>query len=119
MPWDVEVTDEWIAWYDTLSESEQDEVAAVIGLLEQRGPQLGFPYTSGIVSSEYGHLRELRVQAHGRPLRVLYAFDPRRIAILLCGGDKSGDDRWYDRAVPMADQLYQTHLRELSDEGLN
>jgi hypothetical protein len=65
MAWEVEVTDEWLAWYDGLPEGDQDELAAVIGLLEAQGPQLGFPYTSGVTSSEHPHMRELRVQSRG------------------------------------------------------
>lgn len=63
-------------------------------------------------------MRELRVQHGGRPLRVLYAFDPRRCAILLMGGDKTGDDRWYEVYVPLADRLYDEHLETLRKEGL-
>ncbi len=62
-------------------------------------------------------MRELRVQSAGKPIRIFYAFDPRRTAILLIGGDKTGDDRFYRRFVPQADRLYDEHLRELKDEG--
>ena len=62
-------------------------------------------------------MRELRVQHAGRPYRILYAFDPRRIAILLAAGDKTGDDRWYDTFVPIADGLYDRHLADLKEEG--
>ena len=61
-------------------------------------------------------MRELRIQHKGRPFRLLYAFDPRRTAILLIGGDKGGDDRWYDVHIPIADKLYDDHLREIADE---
>jgi len=61
-------------------------------------------------------MRELRIQHEGRPYRVLYAFDPRRTAILLIGGEKTGDDRWYEHYVPLADAVYERHLRELEDE---
>jgi hypothetical protein len=71
-----------------------------------------------ITSSELPHMRELRVQSRGKPLRVLYAFDPRRVAILLLGGDKTGDKRWYDRAVPEADRLYSEHIGALRKEKL-
>lgn len=118
MAWEVEVTDECADWYKRLPEIDQDEVAAVVGLLEQYGPQLPFPYSSGISSSAHGHLRELRIQSHGAPLRILYAFDPRRTAILLLGGNKTGDDRWYEWAVPEADRLYQIHLETLRKEKL-
>jgi hypothetical protein len=63
-------------------------------------------------------MRELRVQRGGRPLRVFYAFDPRRSAILLVGGDKTGDDRFYDRMVPIADKLYDIYIDEIRKEGL-
>jgi hypothetical protein len=62
-------------------------------------------------------MRELRVQHAGRPYRILYAFDPRRTAILLIGGDKTGDDRWYTTYVPLADRLYDEHLAQLRQEG--
>jgi hypothetical protein len=63
-------------------------------------------------------LRELRVAHQGRPYRVLYAFDPRRSALLLLGGDKTGDDRWYEVNVPRAEKVYDRHLSELKREGL-
>jgi hypothetical protein len=63
-------------------------------------------------------MRELRIQHQGRPYRVLYAFDPRRAAILLIGGDKTGNDRWYEEFVPIADRLYDAHLASVKREGL-
>ena len=63
-------------------------------------------------------MRELRVQHAGRPYRILYAFDPRRMAILLIGGDKTGNDRWYLENIPLADRLYDDHLDELRTERL-
>jgi hypothetical protein len=116
--WDVEYTDEFGAWWQGLSESEQEAVDASVRLLEERGPSLPFPYSSGIVSSRHGHMRELRIQHAGDPHRVLYAFDPRRAAILLLGGVKTGDDRWYEVHVPKADRLYDEHLAALKREGL-
>ena len=114
----MEVTDEWLAWFESLTEAEQDDVAAVIGVLEARGPQLPYPYSSGITASAHPRMRELRIQSGGRPLRTLYAFDPRRTAILLVGGSKSGDDRWHERAIPEADRLYTEHLNVLRREKL-
>jgi len=63
-------------------------------------------------------MRELRTQHEGRPYRTLYAFDPRRAAILLIGGEKTGNDRWYEEFVPIADNLYDEYLDELRKEGL-
>jgi len=114
--WEVEYTDEFERWWNSLSEAEQEDVAAVVGLLEQKGPRLPFPHSSGINASRHGHMRELRIQHAGRPYRTLYAFDPRRMAILLIGGDKTGNDRWYDENVPLADTLYDEHLKELAKE---
>ena len=118
MPWGVEYTDEFEAWWEGLTDTEQESVAAVVGLLEDHGPQLGYPHSSCIAMSRHGHMRELRVQHQGRPYRVLYAFDPRRAAILLIGGDKTGNERWYEESVPIADRLYDAHLAALKREGL-
>ena len=117
MPWDVEYTDEFGAWWNDLDDAERESIAASVELLEVRGPSLGHPHTSGIATSRHHHMRELRIQHQGRPYRVLYAFNPFRTALLLIGGDKTGDDRWYDRMVPLADDLYDAHLGELRQEG--
>ena len=81
------------------------------------GPALSFPHNSKVTSSRYPQMRELRTQSAGRPLRTLYAFDPVRTAILLIAGDKTGDDRWYGKFVPVADRLFEEHLNELKKEG--
>jgi hypothetical protein len=117
MSFEVEFTDEFGIWWEGLDEAEQESVAAVVELLEERGVQLGFPFSSGIESSRHKHMRELRIQHKGRPYRVLYAFDPRRNAILLLGGDKTGDEHWYEVNVPIADTLYDVHLATLEREG--
>ena len=117
MAWNVEYTDEFGEWWQSLTEAEQESVAATVGLLEIEGPRLPFPYSSGVQDSRHGHMRELRIQHTGRPYRVLYAFDPRRCAILLIGGDKTGNDRWYEQFVPVADRLYDEHLDSLRKEG--
>lgn len=118
MHWDVEVTDEFAAWFKVaLDGEERVSVAAVVELLEEYGPALAHPHSSDVRSSRHGRMRELRIQHHGRPYRVFYCFDPRRIAILLIGGDKTGDDCFYERTVPIADRLYDEHLEELRREG--
>ena len=115
--WNVEYTDEFGAWWDSLTEAEQESVDVSVRLLEAMGPQLPFPHSSGVQGSKHGQMRELRIQHAGRPYRVLYAFDPRRAAILLIGGDKTGHDRWYNVNVPLADRLYDEHLKELKKEA--
>ena len=99
MAYEVEFTEDFRAWYeDILSVSEQRSVARVVEMLEQAGPMLPFPFSSGIANSKLSHMRELRLQHEGRPYRVLYAFDPRRTALLLVGGEKTamtgGTTRW-------------------------
>ena len=117
MTWDVEYTDDFGAWWNALTEAEQESIDASVRLLETMGPQLPFPHGSDVKRSRHGHMRELRIQRAGRPYRVLYAFDPRRAAILLIGGDKTGNDRWYEVYVPIADRLYDDHLKELAEEA--
>lgn len=117
MGWEVEVTDEFIDWWEELSEAEQVDINASVSLVETLGPNLGFPHSSGIHGSKYSHMRELRVQSKGLPIRILYAYDPRRVAIMLLGGDKTGDKRWYERNIPIADRLYDEHLKEIGDEN--
>lgn len=90
-----------------MSKSEQGKVDARVRLLMERGPNLGFPFSSRVKSSLFPEMRELRAQAGGDPLRMLYAFDQRRTAILLVAGDKTGDDRWYETNVPIADRLFE------------
>jgi hypothetical protein len=114
--WDVEVTDEFKAWWNGLTEAERISVDRAVLLLEDRGPHLPFPYSSRLNGSRHFAMRELRVQHQGRPYRVLYILDPRRVALLLLGGDKTGDDRWYEKNVPLADQLYNSHLAEIEEE---
>lgn len=118
MAWEVEYTDEFERWWVSLRQAEQESVAAVVGLLEELGPNLPFPHSSAIVGSRVSHLRELRIQHAGDPYRVMYAFDPRRTALLLIGGIKHGGNRWYTRMIPLAERLYREHLATLSDEGL-
>lgn len=118
MNWNVEYTDEFGQWWSTLNEDQQDSVAVVVTLLEHKGPSRPYPYSSSVTGSRHTHMRELRIQHKGDPFRILYAFDPRRTAILLIGGNKTGNNRWYDEHIPIADKLYDDHLRLLADEGL-
>jgi hypothetical protein len=115
---EIEFSSEFECWWDGLTEDEQARVRASVELLRQYGVALSFPHSSGVSTSRHAHLRELRVQCEGSPYRVLYAFNPLRNVILLLGGDKTGDERWYEVNVPVADRLYDEHLMELTKEGL-
>lgn len=117
MSCEVEFTDEFEQWWKTLTESQQEDISAIVEELERRGANLPSPYSSKIIGSKYSHMRELRIQSGGHPLRIFYAFDPRRVAMLLTGGDKTGDGMFYKRMVPTADALYAIHLEELRGEA--
>jgi len=120
MVWEVEFTDEFEAWWITLSVEEQEEVNAKVELLEERGPTLPRPHVDRIHQSRHQNMKELRGELGGKSdkeyLRVLFAFDPRRTAPLLLGGDKTDDPSWYDRFVPIADDRFDQHLTELKQE---
>jgi hypothetical protein len=100
-----------------LTQTQQDRIAATVKVSEEKGPSLPFPFSSGVKGSRHPQMRELRVQSRGKPVRIFYAFDPRRTAILLIGGDKTGKDRFYEDYVPVADNLHDTYLKELKAEG--
>ncbi len=117
MTWKIEYTDEFETWWQQLGSTKLESVAVSIQLLEARGSTLPFPYSSAVMASHYRHMRELRIQHKGSPIRVIYAFDPRRVAILLIGGNKKGNKRWYKNFVPLADRLYAKHLASLKQRG--
>lgn len=116
MVWDVEYTDEFGAWWETLTEREQDAITATVAFLEEQGPALGRPLVDSTRHSRHPNKKELRPP--GGNMRILFAFDPRRTAILLIGGDKAGRwQQWYDEIIPVADDLYDEHLQSLRREG--
>jgi hypothetical protein len=110
---EIIATDEFVAWYDDLDEDDTRAVVRVVDLLAARGVSLPFSYSSDIKGSTYA-LRELRVQSGGKPLRILYVFDPKRQAVLLLGADKTGqsDKEFYATFVPHAETLWKEYLRE-------
>ena len=116
MAWEVEYTDEFEAWWIGLDEEEQIDIAAIVGLLEEKGPHLPYPYSSDVKGTKYGTIRELRIQHKGKPYRIFDAFDPRRAAILLIGGRKTSGARWYEQYVPLVERIYEGHLKSLRDE---
>lgn len=116
MAWEVEYTDEFESWWETLSVEEQERISAAVELLQQRGPNLGRPIADRITSSSMHNLKELRPS--GTNIRILFAFGPERSAILLIGGDKTGQwDRWYVEAIPIAERLFAKYLEEVGREA--
>lgn len=109
---DVELISAWLASLDIDS---REQVVAAIELLQDRGPQLGRPLVDTITASKHKNMKELRPGSSGNSeLRVLFAFDPQREAILLLAGDKAGNwKRWYRQNIPLADELFDAHLLSL------
>ena len=116
--WDVKNTDEFAIWWQTLDLDEQRSVLVCIKILRQLGPLLGRPYADTVKGSRHSNMKELRSQCKGKPLRTFFAMDPLRHAILLIGGDKTGDNRFYERMIPLADKIFDEHLEELRKKGL-
>ncbi len=118
MAWEVEYTEEFLAWWDELTERERIAITATVALLQEKGPALTRPYVDTLSKdSRYPNMKELRLQHAGRPYRIIFAFDPRQSAILLIGGIKSGKG-WTAKMVAAADKIYSQYLRELKKEGL-
>jgi hypothetical protein len=117
MSYVILTTETFDTWVHALTLAERISVRSIIDLLEDKGVTLGYPYSSAVFGSRHGHMRELRIQHKGRPIRVLYAFDPKRSAVLLLGGHKGGDDLWYERNIPLADKLYDQHMTNLKRQG--
>ncbi len=113
--WNVVTVEEFDNWFLPLTEEEQIDVLSYIKLLQVYGPNLGRPYADSLEGTQHvKNLKELRVQHKGRPYRVFFAFDPKRQAVLLCGGDKTGDNRFYKKMIPIAEREFSNHLAEES-----
>src|SRR5687767_3700156 len=107
--WEIEYTDQFGDWFGELDADEQDAVVAAVEVLAERGPGLGRPFVDTIKDSRHANMKELRPR--GGNIRILFAFDPRRMPILLLGGDKTNRwQAWYREAIPVADRLYDEHL---------
>jgi hypothetical protein len=83
-----------------------------LDLLEERGPLLGRPYVDTLKGSKITNLKELSVQHKTEPIRILFAFDPMQQAVIILGGSKQGDKRWYDTNIPIAEKLFFDHIEK-------
>lgn len=114
----VETTDEFEAWFDEQSLVVKKRMLENLKLLEQYGRQLARPYADTLYGSKFSNMKELRVQVGGDPYRAFYAFDPIRQAIVLCAGNKVGNEKqFYKEMIPLADELYQRHLDKLANQS--
>jgi hypothetical protein len=110
MAWEVELNPQVLQWRRSLDAVSADRFAAALGQLQRGGPGLGRPYVDAIKGSRHRNMKELRVGS----MRGLFAFDPRRHAVVLVAGDKTNDWRgWYQRNIPVADRAYDNHLRSI------
>src|SRR6266403_4764322 len=118
MEWSVGLHDEFDPEFGELPEAVQDEILALMGLLEQFGPQLGRPRVDTLNGSRHANMKELRFEADNGVWRVAFAFDPKRQAVLLVAGDKSGgsEKRFYRQLIAKADERFDDHLSRLKKE---
>jgi hypothetical protein len=118
MPWIVLMSAEVDAWLEGLDEGSQDAVAADVRVLEEIGPQLGRPYVDTLADSRHPNLKELRTHYGHHQYRIAFAFDPKRQAILLLGGDKTGANqrRFYKTLIAEADAILDRHLAQLAKQ---
>jgi hypothetical protein len=114
MPWEVVTTHEFEVWYEGLTDEPAWAIAAAIELIERDGPAVKRPVVGEITGSRFKNMKEICVAAEDHEIRILFIFDPVRRAVLLLGGDKTGQwNRWYRTAIPAADALYEQWLRDL------
>ncbi|MFM8297984.1 MAG: type II toxin-antitoxin system RelE/ParE family toxin [Microcystis flos-aquae DF17] len=116
MEWNIIFDPDFRFWFYQQEQGLQNEIFAVLTVLMKLRPALGRPRVDTIEGSSFKNMKELRIQYKGEPWRVLFAFDPHRQAILLVGGNKSGNKRWYKENIPIADQRYQKYLEKLKEE---
>jgi hypothetical protein len=118
--WEVIATDKFTDWFAQLSKTDRARVLAGMYLLKEKGPHLSRPYADTVEGSKYVNMKELRVQSKGDPLRAFFVFDPKRKGVLLCAGNKVGDEkRFYKRMIPIADKEYNAYLVALRKEDDN
>ena len=109
--WEVETKDRFDDWFSGLNDADRARVLASLLLLRNKGPNLARPHADTVYGSMFPNMKELRIQSQGDPLRAFFAFDPERKAIVLCAGNKVGDEkRFYKRMIPVADKEYRLHL---------
>ena len=111
--WTIDRTEEINSWIKALDDDAKEAIYKNLLLLKEFGPSLGRPYVDSVKASKHKNMKELRVSNKKRVFRILFAFDPERTAILLIGGDKRGDQRFYERLIPTADSLFEKHLATL------
>ena len=116
--WNIVTRPIFDTWFEAQTDDVQEEFLAVLAILREDGPNLGRPQVDTLDESKYPNMKELRVQVGGHPIRACFAFDPSRQAIILCAGDKKGQDekRFYRKLIKTADAEYKAHLADMGDK---
>lgn len=116
--WSSSTTDTFDEWYEKLDDTDRANVLASMLVLQSLGPMLGRPHADTVNGSAHSNMKELRIQSKGQPLRAFFAFDPERNGILLCAGNKAGNEkRFYEEMIPIADRAYAAHLEVLKGKN--
>jgi hypothetical protein len=113
--WNIERTEEILNWIKTIDDDAKEALLKGLFILKEIGPSLGRPHVDSVEKSRHQNMKELRIQSKQRLFRIFFAFDPRREVILLIGGDKRGDKRFYDKMIPIADRLFDRHLERIKE----
>ncbi|MBC8945733.1 type II toxin-antitoxin system RelE/ParE family toxin [Xenorhabdus indica] len=113
--WELITTELFDQWFDEQPDELQENVLAVMHVLELKGPMLGRPLVDTLNGSRYPNMKELRIQHNGMPIRAFFAFDPKRQAIILCAGNKAGQNQrlFYKEMIEIADEQFRIHLEDL------
>ncbi|CAI1114357.1 type II toxin-antitoxin system RelE/ParE family toxin [Serratia liquefaciens] len=109
--WQIVTVERFDSWFLSLNNDQQKSVLVGIFKLQEFGPLLARPHADTLNhKNQIQHLKELRIQHRGRPFRIFFAFDPQRQAVLLCGGDKTGNKRFYQQMLPIAVREFSHYL---------
>jgi len=117
MKWRIVFDPDFRVWFYQQEQGFQDDAFAVLTVLAEFGPNLGRPRVDTLENSDFKNMKEIRIQYQGDPWRILFAFDPKRQSVLLVGGNKVGNKRWYKENIPIADKRYQKYLETLEEES--
>lgn len=115
MTWTVIFTQEFYRWYQVQPLGMRKKLSAALVNLSLWGPRLGRPLVDTVNNSRYPNMKELRMDWEGKPWRFFFAFDPLRRAVVLCGGNKTGDKHFYFDLIKKADEQFSRHLAELEN----
>ena len=115
--WTIKTTDMFDHWFSSLNDIDRASVLAALLVLREKGPGLSRPYADTLRGSRYSDMKELRIQSRGEPIRAFFAFDPARTGIVLCAGNKVGNEkRFYDEMLPVAEREFTNWLKTFKEK---